>query len=423
MKIRNGLTHGIHLLDIIYKLYDFILVMYLFSHMALRWDYRFQKVRHIITFVLLILSFRFFLIKIIDRRERFKSDRVYLWGLWYILSCAISCIGSPAFDSSIRNVLSLCMGVFLVFAVHERYCNRNDLWTLLNCMVLSAVLSGLFILYESGFAISYGRLGNTENSGNIVNILSVYCSFGATINVAFLLKYFIDKRKIHLAIYIFYELVLIYTVLRTGSRTGTIILTIGTLLSLYMYWGTKGRIMYVFLAFSVFMLTSKKIFESQMFRTMYRNGFKNLFMFLKMRQNVNDGSIEIRAEMMITGLRQWLENPLLGRGVGSFIELEKFGFYSHSDYIELLYGIGLIGTLIFYSLLFIGINKLCKYKKKGDSLACVSLTMGWLLMIAAIGSVSYTSVSTLIYMVFIYKMGEIKKGEYKTILYNDGAKR
>ena len=181
--------HGIKISSIIHGLYDILFTLYLFSHLALGWDERFVVARHMITFLLLGLSFFMFYIQIRQNRGLLKMDYVHVWAAGYFISCIVSCAGTPVIFSSLKTSFAILMGLCLLIGVNERYKDREDFWILLNCMVISAFLSGFFILYESGFALSYARLGATENSNNIINSLSYFCAVGAVMNLPFLKKF------------------------------------------------------------------------------------------------------------------------------------------------------------------------------------------------------------------------------------------
>ena len=60
-----------------------------------------------------------------------------------------------------------------------------------------------------------------------------------------------------------------------------------------------------------------------------------------------------RAYMISLGLEKFVDRPIFGYGLGNYQELlVRAGFgkatYSHNNVIELLTGVGLIGTILFY---------------------------------------------------------------------------
>lgn len=63
-----------------------------------------------------------------------------------------------------------------------------------------------------------------------------------------------------------------------------------------------------------------------------------------------DESFTIRMLMITVGKELFKLKPVFGHGIGSYGWLSGFNTYAHNNSIELLVGIGFIGTLIFYSL-------------------------------------------------------------------------
>jgi O-antigen ligase len=63
-----------------------------------------------------------------------------------------------------------------------------------------------------------------------------------------------------------------------------------------------------------------------------------------------DNSYRTRTEMIQQGLHLWGQSPLFGNGLDAFEGLSGYETYAHNNYVELLCGLGLIGTLLFYAL-------------------------------------------------------------------------
>lgn len=81
-------------------------------------------------------------------------------------------------------------------------------------------------------------------------------------------------------------------------------------------------------------------------------------------KNYGDYSTIIRMEMIETGIHLLKNEPFLGYGIGSYSVISGYGCYSHNNYIELLTGLGILGTFIYYSIYFYVIIRLFNVKKK-----------------------------------------------------------
>jgi O-antigen ligase len=100
-----------------------------------------------------------------------------------------------------------------------------------------------------------------------------------------------------------------------------------------------------------------------------------------------DASARVRMELIDVGIRLIKQKPFLGYGVASYTNISVKGIYSHNNYIELLVGVGLIGTVIYYSIYFNIILKLLKARKK--IVVNLFLTLILLFIFLEFGLVSY----------------------------------
>ena len=75
--------------------------------------------------------------------------------------------------------------------------------------------------------------------------------------------------------------------------------------------------------------------------------------------STDEGSLNSRQELIEIGMEYIKKKPwtgygydcfkvVSGRGEGGYVSAEKFGYYSHNNYIELLFGGGIIGLILYY---------------------------------------------------------------------------
>ncbi|WP_276353940.1 O-antigen ligase family protein [Cohnella caldifontis] len=67
--------------------------------------------------------------------------------------------------------------------------------------------------------------------------------------------------------------------------------------------------------------------------------------------NVVEGSLNERADMIGTGLALWERKPWFGWGTDQFRYLSGYQTYSHNNYVELLSNNGLVGLILYYSMM------------------------------------------------------------------------
>jgi O-antigen ligase len=74
-----------------------------------------------------------------------------------------------------------------------------------------------------------------------------------------------------------------------------------------------------------------------------------------------DNSTIVRFQMIDEGINLFKERPFLGYGIDNYASISTFSTYSHNNYIELLVGVGIFGTVIYYSLYVSIFFKLIKF--------------------------------------------------------------
>ena len=106
--------------------------------------------------------------------------------------------------------------------------------------------------------------------------------------------------------------------------------------------------------------------------------------------DIGDSSSRDRVYLMQEGVRLFGDRPLFGYGLDNFRYLNPLGLYAHNNYIEIAVNQGLVGLVIYYSLIFsLSIKVLKKirhnlnYIISGVLLACI--------LIMDIGMVSYSA--------------------------------
>ena len=75
------------------------------------------------------------------------------------------------------------------------------------------------------------------------------------------------------------------------------------------------------------------------------------------RPNELEMSILERSGMIRDGARLFLQRPLLGYGLDCFRFASGLGTYSHNNYVEILFGVGIPGIITYYSMYFFPLVK------------------------------------------------------------------
>ena len=124
--------------------------------------------------------------------------------------------------------------------------------------------------------------------------------------------------------------------------------------------------------------------------------------------NESDSSAETRQHFIELGWLYFKQNPILGFGINCFQTIPgSYGTYSHNNYIELLFSVGIIGTISYYSMhITIFIRAIKQYIKNKKNNIILALSFITITLTMDIAMVSYYSRSSLMYIVICYALIE-----------------
>ena len=132
------------------------------------------------------------------------------------------------------------------------------------------------------------------------------------------------------------------------------------------------------------------------------------FMDVIINEGTGDWSTQLRIQMIKTGLSYFRQHPFVGIGidnVGRFVAqgikyTTKASVYTHNNYVELLAGLGIIGSLLYYSMYFYILVNLLKNWRKGDNDITMMLLFTICRLVLDFAAVSYS-------VKFTYFMGMV----------------
>ncbi len=400
---------AMYLSSIADRLYGVIVTLYIFSHTALGWNADYTAARRMCTAAYIAASLILAGHAVYNRKALLTIRYTLIWGAGFLFMSFLSCIGSPEPGLSLRNLIRISINFFFIFILDYKIKDWEGLRKILHSVVAGAVLAGMYVLASSGINGGEGRLGHHEAIGNIVNLLSHMSAFAIVLNLYSVIESFSDKKRIRFLFYAAVEVFLFYIVLRTGSRTGMIIVVLGAALTVFLYTETRKKPFYILAGIAVCVTLFLQLSKTALFQTLYKISFQNLYHFFITGKAVSETSLNIRFEMILKGLELWLEKPLSGWGMGTFSELAGYHMYSHCDYAELLSGTGLAGTLFYYSIIIFSMIRLFRIKKAGNAGISVAAASGLAILVSNFSAVTYNSLLMLMYMLFIYKAAVLER--------------
>jgi O-antigen ligase len=119
----------------------------------------------------------------------------------------------------------------------------------------------------------------------------------------------------------------------------------------------------------------------------------DMFEIIKQGQDFSGGADNSRFLLFIYGFEWFQESPAIGSGINNYRVLSNItppfvgrNFYAHSNIIEMLVGVGIVGTIIYYSIIYFLIRRA---KSINSAYYKVVITIGLTFLFHDIFSMSY----------------------------------
>lgn len=178
-------------------------------------------------------------------------------------------------------------------------------------------------------------------------------------------------------------------VILTGSKKALLSIAVGLVAS---YLFTSENFVRKIRNASLLLIVGLGIFylikDNEFIYSIIGRRFQGMFNGFFLGKMYADASTYARISVSEVALMYWRERPFLGYGLNSFEAITQFGFYTHNNYIQLLFDVGLIGLFIYYSLfvwiIWKGIRKTIIY-----SVSEIILPLVLIIVVCDVGYVSY----------------------------------
>ncbi len=377
----------------------YILSIYFLSNLE-----GYNEISNVIALLLIGVIWIYFFLK----NSNFKFNNFLLIYLLFIFVSLISILYALDQGVSIIRIRTLILLYVLMLSLVNYIDTLEKVISLMRYFAISGFLASCYILLTSDFSqISrFGQqLGNVNTMGLVISISTVFC------------LYFIFEEK--KTVYIPMILINLTTILLTGSRKALLFVGFSLIivfLSRIKKPGIKSMGIILVTSLLIFVVGFYIIYQVPIFYQIVGKRMETLWVYA-LGGEVKEISLNERSYMIQTGLNFIKEKPFLGYGIDNYQTLFKelpFGreTYSHNNFLELLVGVGLFGTILYYStniIVIIGLLKAKKYIPKTLCYSFLAIILGYLIM--SIGLVYYydkhisilLAVSSIIYRLSKYE--------------------
>lgn len=348
-----------------------------------------------------------YLLSKLQKGVKIRKYEIFIFAYILISFFSYLCSTSPEFSNPyIRDVVMNSIALLYLYE-YARGSQKNAV-KLMNYYIFSATVVCIYICVTAGvvniilFGMGKKTVGDAWNANDIACRLALALSF-----VGYMLcnqKELFAKRK---AYYLFAAVIISFCVIFSGSRTGLILLA--GIIAVILFVMNRKHLLFAFLisAISIFAVYQLVMNVETLYNIIgYR--IRNLVLFAN-DQQADENSVYIRQQLIEQGFEWFKQKPIFGYGIGIFSYLHSTGEYAHNGYIELLVGMGLVGTITFFMPMFSVLSTSIRNRISPSSMYVSLIVI--LLFVAAYSSViSYSAFYSIVICIY-FVLEEHKKAE------------
>ncbi len=261
---------------------------------------------------------------------------------FFIVWSIINIVAGYAISSSValEYTQTCILNLIVLIALVMFFWRIGDVEEVLNIYIKSSVLISIIAIATGiGAVVAGGRLDSIMNS-NTVAMFSAY----AIIMLIHKLKTKSISGKTAICIIVLCFL----TILLSGSRKGLIITLIG-LYVLFCFSNPRKIFKVTVICIALVAVVYVLLMKVDVFYSTVGYRVEAVLQFAQ-GVDVEEGSIVSRNSFINLAWDESQDSLILGHGLANFSLLPgAFGTYSHCNYLEILYSLGWVGVVIYYS--------------------------------------------------------------------------
>lgn len=281
------------------------------------------------------------------RRGKVRLKKYTLWYLSVIAFSAISMLW--AVEAETGTLYVMFVSLILTSCILETVDSLEKLEACMLTFVIAATVMGI-MLFATGQVDVEGneRLGEEiTGNANSFSILFMVSSMFAS--------WFLVYKKGFVRTFSLLSLLFQFVIMGLSGGRKSVIVAVICLLwyILAKDLGRAKKLIKDLIKFALFFAMGYwVVMEVPVFYKTIGYRFENLFTLLLTGDGVTLGD-KVRQEMVRIGLERWIWSPIWGYGLDTFKhyneQITGHFYYAHNNYVELLYDLGIIGMVLYYS--------------------------------------------------------------------------
>jgi len=354
----------------------------------------------------------YILLMLIKKETKYKINGfIVFYALFVVLSLGSSLWGVDFSQSSFRSMqlFLLLLNMFVIYncvkEFHLEYTFLNGilLGSFVNFVIMLQLVPVSFdIVTLAGGGRALGTVGN-PNMLAIVMMISILVSF-----------IYINMKDRISKLFFYYQyiniLLSLYLIFLSMSKKGIIFGSLLILIYLFLSIKRPENIIRLIVIICLGIIVAVYFVDYDHLMNYYHHIEGRFSSFsTQLSSDATDGSTGERIFLVNTGLSLLADRPLFGYGIASFSLLNDRNIYAHNNYIELLVGVGLVGTVIYYCI-YIFIIKTA-YALKDNYLKLFFILFIFILLAMDMALVSYgmkVIIYTLLFIVILTESSHFK---------------
>ena len=311
-----------------------------------------------------------------------KTVRIEAFLLAYFMMVSLSFLVASDKDRVLTEILDLGKDMIIIyciiFALRDSQSWKQTTWLIIITTAALCCLS-LYQLVTHNYNQTFFRFASitmdqvfgdssTPRIGGPINAPNLWGQILAAVSTLLIFRIIHEKQRLIKLAALFMLGIISYIILNTYSRGAYLGLAIDVVLILFVFEKRFNPIV-AFAGLSVLILLIPFLPAT------YRDRFITLSAFTAQNGIYQDTSFRGRTSEMLTGLTMFASHPILGVGAGNYplnyqhyaqligIEFRAEARDPHSLYVQLLAETGILGTIVFFAMVFFliqALNKACR---------------------------------------------------------------
>ena len=324
----------------------------------------FYHTRNMATRLMMVAFFGYTVMQMIVNKSKLPLPFYYIGFAVFILYGAANIALGNVINTDVARtmVVSLALNLLMIIAIVQYVYMQKYISHVLRVTEISIFSTVLVVAALSWKTIAQGRLGGgTEMNANMLSLLCVY---GFTISL-----YLRKSGKITQHATWFRVAFYMIAILLTGSRKGIIMIVLAIMVVQFTT-ERKKILKNIFMGLALVGALYLLIMNVGFLYDIIGVRIENLITVV-LGGETTEASLNDRQELVEIGMRYIREKPWTGYGYDCFkmisgmngygnVSVGERGYYAHNNYIELLFGGGIVGIVLYYIPVLHFLKKLIK---------------------------------------------------------------